>query len=118
MHGKAVTAVMAVLVLASLLCSALTLYVRARQPPVQSPSERTATGTGVLQAIDHARGAVRIKHQEISVFGMPHMTMTFSVADPRLLAGRQPGEAVEFTLHRQDGTMVLIDLRRYSPRPS
>ena len=52
---------------------------------------------GQILAVRPERSEVVIKHQDIKGF-MPGMTMPFSVKDPALLAGKQPGDLVTATL--------------------
>jgi Cu/Ag efflux protein CusF len=47
---------------------------------------------------------------------MDAMTMGFEVADPRLLDGLQPGDAIRFTL-RQDGQRLRIVAIEKETRP-
>lgn len=107
---------LAALIAASLLCSAAAVFLRSRMPGPVPPVE-AVSAMGVLQAVDVARGSVLLKHQAIAAFGMPDMTMSFSVRDPRLLAGRFPGEGVVFTLEKHDSEMVVVDLRP-APAPA
>jgi len=52
---------------------------------------------GQILAVRPERSEVVIKHQDIKGF-MPGMTMPFSVKDPALLEGKQPGDLVTATL--------------------
>lgn len=52
---------------------------------------------GQILAVRPERNEVVIKHQDIKGF-MPGMTMPFTVKDPSLLAGKQPGDLVTATL--------------------
>ncbi|HET7664415.1 MAG TPA: copper-binding protein [Rhodanobacteraceae bacterium] len=63
------------------------------------PMHRTAHATGVIQAIDAAKGMVTIKHQAIASIHWPAMTMTFKADPPGLLKSVKVGEKVDFTLH-------------------
>lgn len=93
-----------------LLCSQAALVLRGRTP-AGKPQSQTATAQGLVQGIDTARGLILVRHQAISSFGMPDMTMSFPVREPEMLAGRSVGERVIFTLRKHDGTMLLVDLR-------
>jgi Cu/Ag efflux protein CusF len=62
-------------------------------------ANRTAQGTGVVEAVDSAKGTVTIKHQAIASIHWPAMTMTFKAEPPSLLQSVKVGEKVNFTLH-------------------
>lgn len=62
-------------------------------------ANQTAQGTGVIEAIDSAKGTVTIKHQAIASIHWPAMTMTFKADPPNLLKGVKVGEKVNFTMH-------------------
>ena len=64
-----------------------------------SCTNQTAQGTGVVEAIDTAKGTVTIKHQAIASIHWPAMTMTFKADPPNLLKDVKVGEKVNFTLH-------------------
>lgn len=60
---------------------------------------KVAQGTGVIKAIDTAKGTVTIQHQAIASIHWPAMTMTFKADPPSLLKRVKVGEKVAFTLH-------------------
>ena len=62
-------------------------------------TNQTAQGTGVVEAVDTAKGTVTIKHQAIASIHWPAMTMTFKADPPSLLRSVKVGEKVNFTLH-------------------
>lgn len=62
-------------------------------------TNQSAQGTGVIEAIDTAKGTVTIKHQAIASIRWPAMTMTFKADPPGLLKNITVGEKVNFTLH-------------------
>ena len=62
-------------------------------------ANQTAQGTGVVEAVDTAKGTVTIKHQAIASIHWPAMTMTFNADPPGLLKDVKVGEKVNFTLH-------------------
>lgn len=63
------------------------------------PMHEAAQGTGVIKAIDTAKGTVTIQHQAIASIHWPAMTMTFKADPPSLLKSVRVGEKVNFTLH-------------------
>lgn len=51
---------------------------------------------GVVQGVDGASGVVTLKHGEIVNMKMPAMTMSFGVADKKMLENLKPGDKVKF----------------------
>lgn len=68
---------------------------------------RSATGTGIVQKLDAAKGEVTLKHGPLPPLNMPAMTMSFPVKDRASLAGLKPSQKVEFDLSF-DGKNYLI----------
>ena len=58
----------------------------------------TATGTGVVKAVDKQAGSVTLAHGPINALGWGPMTMGFKVANAKLLSGVSVGQKVNFTL--------------------
>ena len=56
-------------------------------------------GRGVVVAVDAAKGEVTLDHEDVPGL-MKGMTMTFA-ADPALLAGVEPGQAVDFRVREE-----------------
>ena len=108
MRVRTISVLLALVVTASLLCSAAALLLRARLSASAPALPETAVAAGVLQDVDAVRGSVRLKHEGIPLFGMPKMTMSFSVADREMLAGRSVGDRVVFTLQKRDGMMTVV----------
>lgn len=77
----------------------------------REPPARQYELTGQILAIDTARNEVLIKHDNIRNF-MPAMTMPFTVKDPTLLAGREPGDLVSATLVVGETSAHLSSLTR------
>lgn len=75
----------------------------------QSPtaSQKTGTGTGLVQQIDREKGVVTIKHGPLQGLNMPGMTMSFLVKDKAMLSSLQPLQKVDFEL-TYDGRHYLI----------
>lgn len=102
-----------------------------RQEPVREPTGesggagagaqaiRTFQVRGVIVNLTPAENRVRIKHEEIPDY-MPAMTMPFNIRDTNLLAGLQPGDAVEFRLNVTEDDDWIDGLRKTgtgSPAP-
>jgi Cu(I)/Ag(I) efflux system membrane fusion protein len=70
-------------------------------------------GRGQVSGVEAARGTVSIEHEPILSLKWPAMTMPFSVADRKQLAGIKPGDIVEFEIRAQpnpDGLYVIEKL--------
>lgn len=72
---------------------------------------QTAESTGEVRRVDVAAGKVTIQHGAISALELPAMTLVYRV-DPKLLAGIQPGQQVDFTAERRDGKYVVTAISR------
>ena len=70
-------------------------------------ANQTAQGTGVVEAVDTAKGTVTIKHQAIASIQWPAMTMTFKADPPSLLKDVKVGEKVNFTLHPEGANSTV-----------
>lgn len=116
MRVRTISLLLALVVTASLLCSAAALLLRARLPLVTPALPETALAAGVLEDVDAVSGSIRLKHEGVPLFGMPRMTMSFPVLDREMLAGRSVGDRVVFTLEKRDGTMTVVGLQS-SPAP-
>jgi protein SCO1/2 len=71
---------------------------------------------GQVLAVHADRGEITIRHGDIEGL-MPAMTMSFPVADPALLEGRQPGDLVAGTLEVSDALGRLIALTKTGTAP-
>ena len=65
---------------------------------------------GEALKVDSAAGKVTLRHGSIDNLGMPGMTMTFPVADKKLLAGIKDGDSVQFTAERVNGAVVVTTI--------
>jgi protein SCO1/2 len=77
----------------------------------REPPARQYQLTGQVLAIEAERNELLIKHDDIKGF-MPAMTMPFTVKDPSLLSGREPGELVTATLVVGETSAYLSSLTR------
>lgn len=75
------------------------------------PAAKTAQGTGVIKAIDAMQGTVTLAHQPIKALNWPAMTMSFKVADAKLLEGLTVGEKVHFTVQGSEAKAVVTAIK-------
>lgn len=69
--------------------------------------QQTASGSGVVLAIDKEKGVVTISHGPLPALNMPPMTMGYSVKNKDQLSDLQPMQKVDFQV-RYDGNDYLI----------
>jgi len=62
---------------------------------------------GVVQVVDKARGVVTLKHGDIVNMGMPAMTMSFNVADKKMLDNVKTGDKVRFRVENVSGAPTV-----------
>ena len=72
--------------------------------------------SGQILVVNSARQSLSIKHHDIVGF-MPAMTMTFEVARPDLMNGREPGELILGTLEVDDVSGKLVEITRTGMAP-
>jgi len=72
-----------------------------------SSAEATAMTDGVVQVVDKARGVVTLKHGDIVNMGMPAMTMSFNVADKKMLDNVKTGDKVRFRVENVSGAPTV-----------
>ena len=66
-------------------------------------------GSGVVRGIDTANAQITLEHGDIQGL-MKAMTMTFQVADPKLLEGVEVGNEVDFRVRYANGEYTVIDI--------
>jgi len=86
--------------------AACTRQPEAKQYPLQ----------GQVLAVNREKKEITIKHEDIPNF-MPGMTMSFGVATPELLEGREPGEMVMATLEVVNALGKLTSITRTGMAP-
>lgn len=87
-------------------------------PPI-TPAAAPATSSmadmytlGEIRKVDTAQGKLTIKHGDIKNLGMPGMTMIFKVQSPQMLDGLKAGDAVQFVVERQNGALLITELKK------
>jgi Cu(I)/Ag(I) efflux system protein CusF len=71
-----------------------------------------AMTNGEVTKLDKPGGRVTLKHGEIKNLDMPPMTMSFRVADPKLLDGVVVGDRVRFVAERVNGQFTITALSK------
>ncbi|MBM4231707.1 MAG: copper-binding protein [Gammaproteobacteria bacterium] len=61
--------------------------------------------------IDRESVRVTLRHEEIKSISMSAMTMPFYVRDPSMLQTIKVGDAVIFSVVREQGRLVIIDIK-------
>ena len=64
-----------------------------------------------LRKIDLETARVTLRHEEIKSISMSAMTMPFYVRDPSMLQTIKVGDAVLFTVVREQGRLVITDIK-------
>ena len=96
MQKSAVAALAVALVLALAACS--------------GGAKTSGTGKGTVVTVDAAQGEITLDHGDIPGI-MKGMTMTFPVADKKLLDGVAPGARVEFDVKLQGKDIIVTAIR-------
>lgn len=97
-----------------LLAGALAFIVAAGLSLSASAAADVYEAHGVVKSADPAAKTVTIEHDDIPGL-MMGMTMTFSVSDPDVLRGVEPGQVVDFRVRQDEGGYVVTEIR---PSPS
>ena len=66
---------------------------------------------GVVQKVDSASGMVTLKHGDITNLKMPARTMTFGVADKKLLEHVKAGDKVHFHVEMVNGDVTVTYIK-------
>jgi Cu/Ag efflux protein CusF len=74
------------------------------------PAPTKGTGKGTVVGTDAAKREITLDHGAIGEL-MGAMTMTFTVADPKLLDGFAPGAKVEFDVEQKGDDYVVTAIR-------
>lgn len=62
---------------------------------------------GEVRKVDLEQRKVTLRHGPLVNLDMPAMTMVFTAADPKLLAGLKQGDKVRFTADQKNGTLFV-----------
>lgn len=81
------------------------------QAQTPGASRRTASGSGVVLAIDKDKGVVTISHGTLPELNMMAMTMGFPVRDKGQLAKLQPMQKVEFQIAYDGNDYLITEIR-------
>lgn len=80
---------------------------------MDKPQKKTVTahGVGTIKAIDAKAPSLTLAHGPVAEVRWPAMTMTFKVAEAKLLKGLKPGRKVAFTFESsgmEDSTITDV----------
>lgn len=82
---------------------------RRRRTGRDAEEPEPSLGQGFLRGVDAEKGEVVIEHGEIPGLMMA-MTMSFEVADRKLLEGLSPGQAVDFRVEHSQGRYRILEI--------
>jgi len=85
----------------------MTAHMKASAPAGQASTVMT---NAVVQKVDAAKGNVTLKHEDIANVGMPAMTMTFGVADKKMLHKVKAGDKVRFHVEIVNGAPTVTHI--------
>lgn len=68
-------------------------------------------GSGTVQKIDAAKGAVTIAHGPVKTLSWPAMTMTFAMKDKNMLDKIKTGSKVEFSFVESGKVHVVTEIK-------
>lgn len=71
-----------------------------------------ATSEGEVTKVDKPAARLTIKHRGVKNLDMPPMTMSFHVADAKLLDGVAPGDKVRFAADKVGGSYTVTTLQK------
>ena len=63
---------------------------------------------GQIRQVYPANGTLKIKHEAIPNLDMPAMTMTFKVADSRMMNGLVNGDRIQFSATDEGGVLTVV----------
>lgn len=66
----------------------------------------------LVKAIDLEQAKITLKHEPLTEFDMPAMTMVFRVLDPSKLQGLAEGDQIDFVAGNENGQMVVKDVKK------
>ena len=81
------------------------------QAQAPGTSQQTASGSGVVLAIDKERGVVTISHGPLPALNMPPMTMGYSVKSKDQLSDLQPMQKVDFQASYDGNDYLITDIK-------
>jgi Cu(I)/Ag(I) efflux system periplasmic protein CusF len=70
------------------------------------------TSTGEVTKIDAPHARITLKHKGVKSLDMPPMTLTFRVADLKLLQGLAVGDEVRFAAEKIDGSYTVTAISK------
>lgn len=71
-----------------------------------------AASSGHVRKVDAATGRLTLEHAGVTSLDMPPMTTVFQVKDKQALSTLKPGDRVQFTAAKVDGTYTVTTLKK------
>lgn len=107
----------ATILFAFLLAAASGVQAQGMAMPMQPAASAAAKSAAPLvdaevKKVDAARGHVLLKHGEIPNLNMGPMTMSFDVADRKMLKGLKAGQKVQFRAEMVAGKATVTEMKR------
>ena len=65
---------------------------------------------GEVRKVDLEQGKITLRHGPLANLDMPPMTMIFTAADAKLLAGLKQGDKVRFTAAKKNGKYLVTTI--------
>ena len=69
-------------------------------------------GEGKIAAVDPAAGSIKLDHGPIAALSWPAMSMTFTAADPKMLAGLKVGDTVTFEVKSTTESTIVTMVQK------
>jgi len=69
------------------------------------------TTTGVVEAVDVAKGSLTLAHDPVKSLNWPAMSMGFKVDDPKLLQRVKKGDKIQFTFVQSGRDYVITSIQ-------
>jgi Cu/Ag efflux protein CusF len=108
MHSLAV----ALAALVTLAHAGLSLAQHDHHGSTSSAKATAEMAQGEVREVNAAAKTVKLKHGPIASVDMPSMTMSFPVADAKLIDGLQPGDKVRFSAQKRGDTIVVTRIEK------
>ena len=79
--------------------------------PAKGEKATVHQAAGVVKSVDAGAGKVTLKHGPVKTLDWPAMTMTFDVADKRLLDSLGVGKQIRVTFEKRGNGFVITSVK-------